>query len=119
MNSPARTHLDQAEFMLAATDLAGVWPRCVCWLLRASLEQSLRRFWLSRRPEVAECSWRAQLLALTKFVDADTRHRVNDLWATLSQAGHHRQYELAPTEMELRRWSAETRRLTGRLERQP
>lgn len=119
MTSAVRTRLDQAEILLAEGHSAAVWPRCVCWLLRLALEQSLRQFWLSRSPEIAACSWRAQLLALRKFVDADTRHRVSALWATLSRAGHHQQYELAPAEPELRRWLAEARLLAERLENQP
>jgi hypothetical protein len=119
MNSATKIRLDHAELLLAGPDFTAVWPRCACWLLRLAVEHALRQFWCSRRPEVADCSWRSQLLALRKFTDADTQHRVCDLWNTLSRAGHHHQYELAPTETELRRWLNEARLLAVQLEDQP
>jgi hypothetical protein len=47
---------------------------------------------------------RAQLLALTRTVDADIGHRGTELWHTLSRAAHHHAYELSPTGTELRSW---------------
>ncbi|MQY19970.1 hypothetical protein [Nocardia macrotermitis] len=97
------------------TDAGGLWSRATVWILRLALEQSIDRLWLVLAPPLARCSMRAQLLALDSYVGQETSARISALWATLSRVGHHQDYELAPTVVELRRWFDETARLTGEL----
>lgn len=119
MNASARIRLDYADTLLHAEQFTGMWPRCVCWLMRLALERELRQFWLSHCPEMAACSGRAQLLALGRFADEQTQQRASQLWHALSRAGHHHQYELAPTEAELLSWLNESRLLMAKLNGQP
>jgi hypothetical protein len=115
MNAGTRLRLDYADALIGAEEFTGMWPRCVCWLMRLALERELRQFWLSRCPEMAACSARAQLLTLGRFAGDETQRRAAQLWHTLSRAGHHHQYELAPTEAELRSWLDESRLLMAML----
>lgn len=85
----------------------GVWPRACTWLIRLALEHAVDNFWAASRPEMAEVSRRAQLLTLTRTVDADLGRRGTELWHVLSRAAHHHAYELAPTAAELREWHGE------------
>ncbi|MGH4015687.1 MAG: hypothetical protein ACRDSL_17540 [Pseudonocardiaceae bacterium] len=101
MNSIARRRLDYADALLTGSELAGLWPRCTTWLIRLALEHALNQLWAATHPAIADCTRRAQLLALGAVVDADTQHRVHESWTTLSRAGHHHHYELAPTAAEL------------------
>ncbi|RDI53143.1 hypothetical protein [Nocardia mexicana] len=100
----------------SVTDAGGLWSRATVWILRIVLEQSIDQLWLRVAPPLARCSMRAQLLALESYTGADTAARIAALWATLSRAGHHQDYELAPTVVELRGWYDETTRLTEELE---
>ena len=82
----------------------GAWPRACTWLIRLALEHAMDDYWQRHRPEVAEVSRRAQLLTLTRTVDADLGLRCTQLWHALSRAAHHHAYELSPTSAELRGW---------------
>ncbi len=95
-----------ADQLLHNPDLIedGAWPRACTWLIRLALEHALDDFWQRRRPEVVDVSRRAQLLALTRTVDADLGRRCTQLWHALSRAAHHHAYELSPTSAELRGW---------------
>jgi hypothetical protein len=115
MNTDIRLRLDHAEELLTRSQLVSIWPRCTSWLLRLALERALAHLWSSRCPALGSCSARAQLLALGRFVDAETQHRVSELWHALSRAGHHHHYELAPTAAELHGWLQEARHLAARL----
>ncbi|MBY8862533.1 hypothetical protein K7711_39110 [Nocardia sp. CA2R105] len=97
------------------TDAGGLWSRATVWILRLALEQSIDRLWLVVAPPLARCSMRAQLLALDSYAGQETSARISALWATLSRVGHHQDYELAPTVVELRRWFDETARLADEL----
>nr|WP_221333023.1 hypothetical protein [Nocardia transvalensis] len=99
----------------AVTDAGGLWSRATVWILRIVLEQCMDQLWLRVAPPVARCSMRAQLLALAPYTGPDTAARVATLWAALSRAGHHQDYELAPTVIELRGWYDETTRLAAEL----
>ena len=94
----------------------GAWPRACTWLIRLALEHGLDDFWVAHRPEIVEVSRRAQLLVLTRTVDAELGHRTDELWHSLSRAAHHHAYELAPTGAELRTWHGEVLVLTHDLE---
>lgn len=113
MNSSDR--LDLAEKLLDGGALAGVWPRCVVWMIRLAVEHEIDDFWRRRRPELLACNRRSQLLALGVVVDDELRHRATALWTALSRAAHHHHYELAPTAAELRTWLRDARRLCADL----
>jgi hypothetical protein len=94
----------------------GGWPRTCTWLIRLALEHGLDDFWATHNPGVgAVTSRRAQLLALSRTVDADLGRRGTELWHALSRAAHHHAYELAPTGVELRTWHTEVLALTDAL----
>lgn len=94
----------------------GAWPRACTWLIRLALEHTLDDFWAGHRPEVATASRRAQLLALTRTVDAEVGLRSTELWHALSRAAHHHAYELAPMAAELRGWHSEVAAVTTALD---
>jgi hypothetical protein len=85
MNADTLLRLDHATLPLGVAGFVGIWPRCSPWLLRLARERKIRQFWSTRRPEVAACSYRAQLLALGNFVDADTQQRTTQLWHVLGR----------------------------------
>ncbi|MBB5153634.1 hypothetical protein [Saccharopolyspora phatthalungensis] len=62
-----------------------------------------------------ECKMRAQLLAVSRFVDLETARRVSALWYALSRVAHHDDYALAPTATELRDWHREATHLCAAL----
>ena len=117
MTPTIEERLDAADELLrgSVTDAGGLWSRATVWILRIVLEQAMDELWARVAPPVARCNMRAQLLALTSCAGADTAARVSALWATLSRAGHHQDYELAPTVVELRAWYHETGRLVDAL----
>ncbi|MCM6775757.1 hypothetical protein NDR87_18060 [Nocardia sp. CDC159] len=98
------------------TDAGGLWSRATVWLLRIAVEQAVDRLWSQVAPPLARCSMRAQLLALEPYVGPATAARIAAQWATLSRAGHHHDYELPPTLVELRGWYEETVRLIAELD---
>lgn len=113
----AEERADIAEALLTHSSGApeGVWPRATAWVLRLSLEEALRSLWRSVAPQLEACPMRAQLLALTKFVNPNVAQSVRALWHALSRVAHHHAYELAPTATELRTWQRETRRIATEL----
>ncbi|MFI6774940.1 hypothetical protein [Nocardia sp. NPDC050412] len=92
----------------SVTDADGLWSRATVWILRLALEQSVDELWLKVAPELARCPMRAQLLALRVFAGDATAAQVATVWAALSRAAHHHDYELAPSVTELRRWREQT-----------
>ena len=101
-----RLRLVVADRFLRTPDLVedGAWPRACTWLIRLALEHAMDDFWRRHRPELAAVSRRAQLLTLTRTVDADLGRRCTQLWYALNRAAHHHAYELSPTSAELRGW---------------
>ncbi|RMI35095.1 hypothetical protein [Nocardia stercoris] len=99
------------------TDAGGLWSRATVWILRLTVEQALDELWWQVAPDLARCSMRAQLLALAPYTGARLADRVSALWANLSRAGHHQDFELAPTAAELRGWYTETTELVAALAR--
>lgn len=81
------------------------WARAVVLLARQALEDAVTAFWMHRAPGTERASGKARLVALRFYVDdpAVARH-AHQTWAALSDAAHHRGYELAPTVGELRAW---------------
>lgn len=118
MSHDAFRRLAVADRVLAEPELVedGAWPRVCTWLIRLALEHGLDDFWAFQNPAMAEVtSRRAQLLTLTRTVDADLGSRATELWHTLSRAAHHHAYELAPTGPELRSWHTDVTRLVSAL----
>ncbi len=106
MSPDATRRLAVADRLLRDPDSAelGVWPRACTWLIRLALEHAIDDFWAAHRPDVGSASRRAQLMTLTRTVDARLGRRGTELWHVLSRAAHHHAYELAPTSAELRQW---------------
>jgi hypothetical protein len=109
--------LSEADRLLTTVvpDSRGRWPRCCAWLIRLALEQSLDEYWARVLPDGAECSMRAQLLLLPRYVDADTVEDAAEAWLGLARVSHHHAYDLAPTAAELRRWDELVTSITARL----
>ena len=106
--------LDLAETLLR-TELPvmrGRWPRAVALLTRQSLEETMGELWTGSLPAMAATSARAQLLCLPAYLaDDETAEAAAHAWGWLSQACHHRVYELAPNAVELTRAIETVRRL--------
>jgi hypothetical protein len=100
------------QLVAAARDLtrmeveatAGLWPRAAAFLARQAVEVALARLWGVTAPGLERTSGRCQVLCVGAFLDdRDLGGRVVLAWNLLSQACHHRVYELAPTAAELNR----------------
>ncbi|MFG1791539.1 hypothetical protein [Nocardia sp. NPDC049149] len=102
--------LDTVDRLLSGsvTDAGGLWSRATAWILRIALEQSVDELWLRTAPALARCPMRAQLIALRTFAGVEAAAQVAALWAALSRAAHHHDYELAPSVTDLRRWREQT-----------
>ncbi|MEV0340017.1 hypothetical protein AB0H49_13380 [Nocardia sp. NPDC050713] len=111
--------LDAVDRLLdgEVTAAGGVWSRATAWILRLALEQAVDELWARRAPELARCPMRAQLLALRVYAGPETGAQVAAVWAALSRAAHHHDYELAPSVTELRRWREQTAAIAGVLAR--
>lgn len=99
------------------TDAGGVWSRATAWILRLALEQSVDELWARTTPELMRCPMRAQLLALRSYAGPETAAQVATVWAALSRAAHHHDYELAPSVTELRRWREQSAAIAAVLSR--
>ncbi|WP_159920546.1 MULTISPECIES: hypothetical protein [Nocardia] len=102
--------LETVDLLLAGsvTDAGGLWSRATAWILRIALEQAVDELWLRLAPALVRCPMRAQLIALRAFAGPEEAARVAVLWAALSRAAHHHDYELAPSVTDLRRWREQT-----------
>ncbi|MFQ6327143.1 hypothetical protein ACLMAL_13525 [Nocardia sp. CWNU-33] len=99
----------------SVTDADGLWSRATVWILRLALEQCVDELWARVAPELARCPMRAQLLALRAFAGSETAAQVATVWAALSRAAHHYDYELAPSVTDLRRWREQTAAIAAAL----
>ncbi|MEV0332068.1 hypothetical protein [Nocardia sp. NPDC050717] len=113
--------LEAAEHLLtgSVSDAGGVWSRAVAWILRLALEQAVDELWAQIAPELMRCPMRAQLLALRVYAGPETAGQVGAVWAALSRAAHHLDYEMAPSVTDLRRWRDQTAELARALELVP
>jgi hypothetical protein len=109
--SPPSSHpealLAAARYLLETKDAktVGVWARAVAYLSRQALEAYLDELWLEKAPGTEQTSMRAQLICLPSFIRSEALARkITYTWNALSQACHHRSYELAPTITELTAW---------------
>lgn len=101
--------LESVDRLLGTTTASatGVWPRAAALLMRLALEEGLRQYWRSERPELIRCPTHAQLLCLETYAGPDLARRWSSVWNSLSQACHYHAYELSPTPGELRAWRDE------------
>ncbi|MEV0690350.1 hypothetical protein [Streptomyces sp. NPDC050388] len=124
--SPPPLSTSTSEELLAGADrllgtatasTTGVWPRAVALLLRHALEEALRSYWHTRKPQLSRCPPHAQALCLESYAAPDTARRWSATWAGLSRACHYHGCELAPTQGELRAWRDDVERVLNALAR--
>jgi hypothetical protein len=97
--------LDEAQRHLDEFDPAtsGTWPHAAAVLIRQSLESSLNGFWVVRAPGMQTANWRDRWQCLPAYMGDRPEARAADFaWTALSQACHHRAYEVGLTQDELR-----------------
>jgi hypothetical protein len=97
--------LSEAERELEHHDpgTAGIWPHAAAVLIRQALETTLDVFWGSRAAALLDASFRDRWLCLPAYIGVDPAARAADFaWTALSQACHHRAYDVGLTEDELR-----------------
>ena len=97
--------LDEAERQLDEFDpqTSGTWPHAAAVLIRQSLESTLNGFWVTKAPQMHETSWRDRWQCLPAYLGDKPQARDADFaWTALSQACHHRAYEVGLTQDELR-----------------
>jgi hypothetical protein len=97
--------LDEAERQLDEFDphTSGAWPHAAAALIRQCLESTLDVFWSTRAPGMLERTARDRWLCLPAFLGERPEARAADFaWSTLSEACHHRAYEVGLTQDELR-----------------
>jgi len=104
------TRVDAHALVSAARDLirdddaatAGLWPRAAALLARQGLELAMERLWEVTAPGLERTSTRCQLLCVGDMLhDRELGGRATLTWRSLSNACHHRVYELPPTASEL------------------
>jgi hypothetical protein len=84
------------------TATAGLWPRAAALLARQGLELAMARLWEVTAPGLERTSTRCQLLCVGDMLnDRELGGRTTLTWYSLSNACHHRVYELPPTASEL------------------
>ena len=97
--------LDEAQRHLDEFDPAtsGTWPHAAAVLIRQSLESTLDRFWQFRAPGMLDASFRDRWDCLPAYLgDRPAARDADFAWAALSEACHHRAYEVGLTQDELR-----------------
>ncbi len=97
--------LDEAERQLDEFDpqTTGTWPHASAVLIRQSLESTLNGFWINRSPGMQDTNWRDRWQCLAAYLGDKPEARAADFaWTALSQACHHRAYEVGLTADELR-----------------
>ena len=97
--------LDEAQRELDEFDPAtsGAWPHAAAVLIRQSLESTLNVFWRTRVPKMEDTSWRDRWVCLPAYLGDRPEARAADFaWTALSEACHHRAYDVGLTQDELR-----------------
>lgn len=108
--------LDEAQRHLDEFDPAtsGTWPHAAAVLIRQSLESTLNGFWVVKAPGMLESSWRDRWQCLAAYLGDRPQARAADFaWTALSQACHHRAYDVGLTQDELRGHLATARGFLG------
>jgi hypothetical protein len=87
-------------------------------LARQSLETGLAVLWAAREPILAQLSARTQLACLPAYLrDPRLAGEIAYTWVMLSEACHHRGYEIGPTAEELHMRFEVVERLLDRITR--
>lgn len=97
--------LDEAERHLDRFDpeTAGAWPHAAATLIRQSLESALDHFWRRKAPAMLEACARDRWVCLPFFLgDRPEARAAYFSWSALSEACHHRRYDVGLTQEELR-----------------
>jgi hypothetical protein len=105
MSLSVATVLDEAERQLDTYDpqTAGAWPHAAAVLIRQCLESTLDVFWSIKAPAMEDTSMRDRWVCLPAFLGDRPEARAADFaWSALSNACHHRAYEVGLTQDELR-----------------
>lgn len=79
--------------------------RAACWVLRSTLERTLRDLVAARGVELGQATSRSALTCLEVLYEETAPNlagHVKGAWARLSRAVHHDAYELSPTLIEVR-----------------
>lgn len=83
--------------------------------LRTALEISVDRTLDAAVPGLASTTMRAKMLCLHCYTSAETARRTTAVWSHLCLGCHYHQYEIGPTEDQVRVWRAEVGELVGAL----
>jgi hypothetical protein len=97
--------LDEAERHLNEFDpeTSGAWPHAAAALIRQSLESTLEYFWRGRQPGMLDACARDRWVCLPFFLgDRPEARAAYFAWSALSEACHHRRYDVGLTQDELR-----------------
>jgi hypothetical protein len=98
----------------------GVWPRACAFLGRQAVELAVAETWAARGLALSDASMRAQLLCLGPILgDDELAGAASHAWWALTQACHHRSYELSPTREELGAWLTSVGELINRASSAP
>jgi hypothetical protein len=104
--------LNEAERQLDEFDprTSGAWPHAAAALIRQCLESTLDVFWRSKA-DMGQATMRDKWLCLPAFLGDKPEAREADFaWSALSNACHHRAYDVGLTQDELRNHLATARR---------
>ncbi len=94
----AHVMLDQPE-----PDTATVWPRGAAVLTRQAIETTLDAYWQHTSAQMRFANWTEKWLAAPAYLGRDPVVPAAEYaWSALSEACHHRAYEVGLTEAELR-----------------
>jgi hypothetical protein len=87
----------------AVQDTATVWPLGAAVLTRQAIEATTDAFWAQTVPAMRGASATEQWLAMASYLGEMPELRAAEYaWSALSEACHHREYDVGLTEPELR-----------------
>jgi hypothetical protein len=104
--------LDEAERQVDEHDPAtsGLWPHAAAVLIRQALEITLDVFWRQRSRPMLDASMRDRWVCLPAYLgDRPEAAAADFAWTALSEACHHRAYDVGLTLDELRSHLASAR----------
>lgn len=103
MNVPALLRAALALLDDPVEDTATVWPLGAAVLTRQAIEATVDVFWAKTVPEMRDATGREQWLALPSYLGRMPELPAAEYaWSALSEACHHREYDIGLTEPELR-----------------
>ncbi|UGS36459.1 hypothetical protein [Capillimicrobium parvum] len=84
-------------------DAEGTWPHAAAVLTRQAIEETMSRWWKHVEPDMNAANWNEKWLALPSYLGrSPVVGEAHYAWSVLSDACHHRAYEIGLTEAELR-----------------